>query len=407
MSNSISIDVMEGFRLKLDNELRNILAYWKDNTIDYENGGFYGKIDGCNSVHKKASKGIILNARILWAFSRAGNFYGTQDFDFEIERAFNYLYLNFKDGLYGGVFWEVDYKGQPSNKKKQVYAQAFCLYALSEYYKYSKNPRAFRWANEIFELLEKHAFDRKYKGYFEAFSQNWDALDDVRLSQKDLNAPKTTNTILHVLEAYTTFFEISKKQEVKNALENLIQLFYRDLFNSKNHLRLFFTNDWKSLSSEISFGHDIEAAWLLVHAARVIDNSNLFGKMKSLLKEVCTTFINQALDTEFGVINARDERTASIDKDRHWWPQAEAIVGLLYHWQLNGESNNFNIALEIWQFIEDNIIDYSEGEWFFRVDKNGMPYRNENKVGPWKCPYHNTRALVEGMGIIDDLKHSN
>ncbi|NKI33306.1 N-acylglucosamine 2-epimerase [Muricauda sp. DJ-13] len=396
----MSIKELEGLRSSLENELQNVLRYWKDNTVDFENGGFYGKIDSSNLIHKKAPKGIILNTRILWSFCRASNFYNHREFDFEIERAFGYLNEKFRDNLHGGVFWEVDYAGIPTNKKKQVYAQAFCLYALTEYYKYSKNPEAFAWANEIFELLEKHAYDRRLGGYFEAFSRTWETLEDVRLSQKDLNAPKTTNTILHVLEAYTNFYEVSNKAEVKLALEKLIQLFHEKLFNSQNHLKLFFTNDWKSLSSEISYGHDIEAAWLVLLACKVIANDRLYLKTKSLLKDVCKTFINEALDNEFGVINSKNSRTQQIDSDRHWWPQAEAMVGLIYNWKLNRVTNDFKIVQQIWQFTEDNIIDHKLGEWYFRVDSSGKPYESENKVGPWKCPYHNTRALIEILELV-------
>lgn len=388
------------FSEKIETELDNILKYWQANTIDHENGGFLGKIDNDNIVHKKAPKSIILNSRLLWTFSKACNHYNNSIYDEECMRAFKYLKNNFKDNRYGGVYWELDYLGSPVNKRKQIYAQAFTIYALAEYYKYSKNPEALVWANEIYDLIETRSLDKKGAGYLEAFNEDWSAIDDMRLSEKDLNAPKTTNTHLHILEAYTTLYEVGKNSLVKKSVQYLLELFINKIFHYNNHLKLFFTADWKNLSSEISYGHDIEAVWLMVLAARTIKDDELIAKTEKLHKEVSKTFINEALDQEFGVINAKDAATNELDSDRHWWPQAEAIVGLIYNWKITDDASYFSISQQIWEFTTAHIIDTENGEWFFRVDKEGVPYRTENKVGPWKCPYHNSRALMEVSKMI-------
>ena len=259
----------DGFTLELEIELKKILDFWQNNTLDSKNGGFVGRIDHYNNVIDEAPKGIILNTRILWTFSRANNYYKDARYAKECQRAFEYLYEHFDDKTNGGVFWEVDHTGKPTNRRKQSYAQAFCIYALSEYYKYSKNSKALIWAMQLFNLLEEKAYDIEYGGYIEAFDENWQNIEDLRLSEKDLNAPKTTNTILHILEAYTTLFEITGNAQVEHSLERLISLFLDRIFNYQNHLQLFFTKDWKAISTEISYGHDIEAAWLICHAARI------------------------------------------------------------------------------------------------------------------------------------------
>ena len=390
------------FTLELEIELKKILDFWQNKTLDTEHDGFVGRIDHNNNVIEDSPKGIILNTRILWAFSRANNFYGDSRYDKECLRAFEYLYDHFDDKTSGGVYWEVDYKGIPINRRKQVYAQAFCIYALSEYYKYSKNAKALIWALELYNLLEEKAFDKEFDGYIEAFDENWKSIQDLRLSEKDLNAPKTTNTILHILEAYTTLYEITGDDQVEHALKRLITLFLDIIFNYQNHLKLFFTKEWKTMSTEISYGHDIEAAWLLCHAARILGDSTLIHKTDEMLVSVVKTFTSEAIDMDFGIWNAKDSENKVIDKDKHWWPQAEAMVGLCYAWIKTKDISYFNSSRQIWEFTKANIIDAKNGEWFFRVNANGDPYTFEDKVGPWKGPYHNSRALIEIISVLNE-----
>jgi len=181
----------------------------------------------------------------------------------------------------------------------------------------------------------------------------------------------------------------------------LITLFLGRIFNYQNHLKLFFTKDWKTMSTEVSYGHDIEAAWLICHAARILGDPIMVNKTDEMLVTVVKTFTSEAIDLDFGICNAMDSENQVIDKDKHWWPQVEAMVGLCYAWRKTNDNSYFNIIREIWKFIKTNIIDSKNGEWFFRVNANGDPYTSEDKVGPWKCPYHNSRALIEIISILN------
>ncbi len=376
-------------------ELANILNYWTKNSIDQKYGGFVGRINHFNEIVEKSPKGIILNSRILWTFSAASNHYQNNNYATKCNRAYNYLRDYFRDITYGGVYWEVNYLGKPLQNRKQTYAQAFTIYALSEYYKYSKNEEALSWAFELFEVLEQNTKDQKLGGYIEAFDQDWSPIEDMRLSYKDLNAPKTMNTHLHILEAYTTLFEVSNNDKVGNALKELINLFLENFVSEKDHFKLFFSKNWKNLSHEVSFGHDIETAWLLIHAARILHDDSYIRKTESLSIKIADTFLKEALDKDFGVLNSINVQTNEIDFDKHWWPQAEAVVALLYVWRITAKEKYLIAAKRIWDFICNTIIDNSNGEWFFRVNRLGDPYINENKIGLWKCPYHNSRACIE------------
>ena len=389
------MEKFDTIKASFKNELENILTYWKNNTIDTQNGGFIGHIDYPDIKKPEANKGIILNSRILWSFAAASNFYKDNRYAELCERSYNYLKNYFQDTKYGGVFWEVDYKGNPVNKRKQVYAQAFTIYALSEYYLFSKNKEVKDWAIEIFELIEKHAFDSKFDGYIEAFNEDWSPIEDMRLSEKDDNEAKTMNTHLHVLEAYTTLYKIHPTEKVKNALEGLLNVFLDKFLNPNGHLELFFDEEWNLKSTVYSYGHDIETAWLLIEAAKVLKKPTLLKKTEDAAILITDTFISEAIDKDGAVINEINTKTGALDTNRHWWQQAEAIVGLYYAYQINKNEKYVDVASKIWTFIDEKVIDHKHGEWFWLIDENGNYNPKDEKVGMWKCPYHNSRAGIQ------------
>ena len=388
------INEYKKLKKELNVELKNILSYWIENTIDKEFGGFLGKRDHFNKVVEKASKGVILNTRILWSFSAATNHLKTDTYKDVCDRSFKYLKDFFNDKINKGVYWEVDYLGNPINKRKQVYAQSFTIYALSEYYLFSKNEEAKTWAIELFNQLEKYAKDSVNEGYFEAFNEDWSPIEDMRLSDKDMNASKTMNTHLHVLEAYTSLLKIYDNNELKASLKMLVKVFLEKFLNTKNHYELFFDDNWNLLSNSVSYGHDIEAAWLVIDAAKLIDDSELLHLSEEVAVKVADTFLLEAIDKEGAVINEKNLTTNHIDTDRHWWPQVEALVGLKYANDLKSDEKYISSSLKIWDFTKKNLIDHKNGEWFFRVDEKGNVYKSEDKVSMWKAPYHTSRACI-------------
>lgn len=380
--------------VNLAEELEQILNYWVNNTIDNLHGGFVGERDNFNKLVPNAPKGIILNSRILWSFSAASNHYKSNKYKSICERSYNYLHTFFNDKKNGGVFWELDATGKPTNKRKQVYAQAFMIYALSEYYIFSKNKEVLDWAINLYNLIEKHANEPIYKGYIEAFNEDWSPIEDMRLSDKDENEAKTMNTHLHVLEAYTNLYKVYKNEGLKHHLTNLIQLFFDKFIAANNHLLLFFDEQWNSKSNIISYGHDIETAWLLIEAAKVIENESLIKKTEEKAVLIANTFLEEGIDTDGGVFYEYHPTSKILDDDKHWWPQAEAIVGLYYAFSITGNEKYEQQAFKILNFIQKNIIDKKNGEWLWRVHKNGKPYTTDYKMGMWKAPYHNSRACI-------------
>lgn len=376
-------------RTELSAELGdNILHYWTTRMVDHSRGGFFGRRDGFDQLDPDADKGVILNTRILWTFSQAAREYSTDCLPLA-ERAYDYLRQHFVDHEKGGVYWQLDCNGKPVNSKKQIYAQAFAVYALSEYYLATRNQGSLDLAIGIYQLIEQHSFEPKFNGYLEAFDRDWNLLEDLRLSDKDANEKKTMNTHLHVLEAYTNLLRCWPAPQLREKLGNLIEIFCARILNADLHFGLFFDEQWNLKSDEISYGHDIEGSWLLHEAAVVLDDQDLIGQTSDIAVKMVDVAMSQGLDSDGGLMNE------AHDSDKHWWPQAEALVGLVNAWQLTGNSIYFDNALKVWQFIKDRLIDRKNGEWYWRVNREGVVNFSEDKAGPWKCPYHNGRAMLE------------
>jgi cellobiose epimerase len=394
---------MEQYKKEAAQELMQILSYWKTHTLDHAQGGFVGRIDNEGNVYTDAPKGSVLNSRILWTFSAAYNHTGKEEYRAIADRAYRYLRDHFIDQQYGGVYWTVDHNGTPIDAKKQIYTLSFAVYGLSEYYLGSSNKEeARRLAIELYEAIVKHSYDHQYGGYIEALSRDWQVLEDLRLSAKDANEKKSMNTHLHLLEGFTNLYRIWPDEGLKKRLAELIHLFLHTIIDAKtNHLILFFDEAWTPKSSMVSYGHDIEAAWLLQEAAEVIGDEEFLEQVKDRSVKVARAAL-RGLDKDGGLWYEYDPATGHLVKEKHWWPQGEAMVGFFNAWQNTGEEAFLEASLNSWCFTKKYIIDKQYGEWFWGV-KDDYSIMPEDKVGLWKCPYHNSRACLEIMRRI----HSN
>jgi cellobiose epimerase len=397
------IDVLQQYRKEMKQELEDILSYWMKYTIDTQNGGFVGKIDHDNKVHPEAPKGSVLNSRILWTFSAAYSLTRKEEYLKVAERAFQYLAEYFMDKDYGGVFWTVNYKGEPLDTKKQIYALSFAVYGLSEFYQASKNEKALSSANDIYSDIVKYSYDKKNGGFIEALTRDWKEITDMRLSVKDANEKKSMNTHLHVLEAFFNLYKVSPSEALKLHLQELVELFADRIISDKtNHLVLFFDDEWKQRSDVVSYGHDIEAAWLIQKAREATDDQALWG----LIRRRSVALANAAaegLDEDGGLWYEFNQKKNHLIKQKHSWPQAEAMIGFFNTWQNTGEEKYLRQSLKSWEFVKKHIHDKNGGEWYWGVYEDYSPMKNEDKVGVWKCPYHNTRACIEIINRINSL----
>ena len=384
----------------------NILSFWQERMVDYQQGGFYGRIDGYNVLHPDAEKGAVLNARILWTFAAAARVLNNTPYRILAARAYDYLMQWFMDREQGGVYWSLNADGTPLDTKKQTYAIAFAIYGLAEYVRLTNNQEALNAAIRLFEDLEAHAYkwdnekmSKCKNGYVEALTRDWQPIADMRLSEKDENGVFTMNTHLHVLEAYTNLYRVLKnvqrddvqgtKERITKQLRTLIDIFANRIFDpATGHLMLFFDEKWQPSNTHTSPGHDIEAAWLLHEALEVLGDEEL---------------LNQTLPVIHSLAQAAEE---DIMDEKEWWCYAEAVVGYIDQWKLYQEEKPIesNINLELaemaFHYIQTHLMDRENGEWFWTILPDGTPDRTHDKAGFWKCPYHNSRMCIE---IIERL----
>lgn len=398
----------------LDTLEKNILPFWL-NFQDEENGGFYGQMTGEGKLVKDANKGGILNARILWSFSAAYRVLRKPEYLAAATRAKDYILKYFIDPVYGGTYWELDCKGNPVDTKKQFYAIGFTIYGLSEYARATGDMEALTMALKLFDVIEEHSLDTVYNGYIEACTREWGEIADMRLSELDENYPKSQNTHLHIIEPYTNLFrcmtemeangvaiDLGVKGKVEVALRNLIDIFCDKILNPEtHHLDLFFENDWTRGADALeSYGHDIECSWLMHESALVLGDKDVLAKVEPIVQLVAKAS-EKGLNEDGSMVHEANLDTGYVDVDRHWWVQAETVVGFYNIYQYFGDEAALQKAQNCWQYIKDNLIDAEGGEWFWSRDPERNINRKDDKAGFWKCPYHNSRMCLE---LIERIK---
>ena len=379
---------------KAKTELINILDYWLKNTIDKENGGFIGEINHQNVINNNSEKGAVLNARILWSFSAAYAVEKNPEYLKTAKRAFQYIKDYFFDKEFGGIFWSLQADGKPKDTKNQIYAIAFVIYGLSEFYKIFKNEDALELAQSLFYKIELYSKDYKNKGYLEAFTRDWQEIEDLRLSEKDANEKKTMNTHLHIVEAYANLYLIWPNPKLKDSIKEILEVIALYFINKYTwHLKLFFDENWKEKEDVISYGHDIEAAWLLQWCAEAIEDEVLIKNYQKYAVAFADA-TKEGLDADGGLWYEYEPKEQKLIAEKHWWPQAELWIGMINAWQLTQNEEFLDITEKNFEFVEKYIIDLKKGEWIWGVYADYSPILKD-KAGFWKCPYHNSRACIE------------
>ncbi len=371
----------------------NILPFWTANMIDTTRGGFFGRIDGLNQVYPDADKGGILNARILWTYSAAFTITGDSSHLLIARRARDYIVNHFLDRENGGAYMSVRADGSPGDTRKQVYTNAFFIYALSEYSDASGDIESLDEALSLFHVLEQYATDREYNGYYELFSQKWERLRERMIGETSEKDEKTMNTHLHLLEAYANLYRLSGDRLVGERLRNLIGIFLEKIIDKNtSHLICFMDRNWNSTSTIHSYGHDIESSWLLYEAAVILGDKELIARAEKASLKIAGAAA-EGYQPDGSMLTEKDFATGHISARRSWWEQAETVVGYLNAFELSGDEDYLMKSMKSWEYIKNNFIDKEKGGWFSYISDKGVP--SGDKGGYWICPYHNGRMCIE------------
>lgn len=404
------------FYNSISNELfQNILPYWDKYSKDEKNTGFFGKIDNDNVQDAECQRSIVMTSRFLWTYSAVARFTKDAKYLAMADFAYKVIIEKYFDKENDGVYWSIMPDGTPKVDKKQIYGEAFCCYGLSEYaaavQELKKDEElaatAMNKALDIYNLLENHALDKENGGYIEACAKNWSQTNDMILSPKDMNCPKSMNTNLHVMEAYTNLYRTlpvvfadskSIQAEVGQSLANLITVTQEKIVQKNAHLGMFFDMDWNLLADEISYGHDIEASWLLWEAACELKDEELKEQIRDDVIKMAEVALDEGFDKENGCLEnflLHSTTNPKRDRTRVWWNQAEAMNGFYNAWQMTGHQKYQEACIQQWNWIQNHQVDNTNGEWWSALDQNGTPILSEDKGGNWKTSYHNGRTCLE------------
>ena len=392
--------LMKNLREEIVRDLRgNILPFWKKYAVD-PTGGFQGGLNYDGTPRPNAQKGLVLNARILWTFSTAYRLFGEKEDLAMANRAQHYLINRFIDKTHGGAFWTLRADGTPGNTDKQTYGIAFAIYGLAEHYRATRNEESLQKAIELYQSLEKYAFDPEFGGYIESFTRDWQK--PARYGYDgDGTSPKTMNTHLHVLEAFTNLYRVWPDESLRKQFKALTEIVIDKILNQETwHEMLFFTRDWVNKEDIVSYGHDIEFAWLLDEAGKVLNDKPLREKIEKISVKVAEVQMNEGLNPDGSMLS--EKKGDHVQRNLSWWPQAETVVGFVNAYQLSGDKKFLLGAAKTWDWIKTHMIDREYGEWYGTVLENGTPMQRGEKGSLWRCPYHNSRM---GFEIYERFEH--
>ncbi len=388
----------------LTNELKlhltkKILPFWEKLT-DWDRGGFYGYVDRNLDVKTEAYKGCILNSRVLWTFATAARVLGNPEYLRYARHAFDFM-ARFEDGEKGGVYWSVTAEGEPLDRTKHTYCQAFAIYGLAAYMRAvgEADPRyalARERAFRLFDVIEGPCSDEG--GYGEAFEPDFVPVgneklsDNPKLMERGEVASRTMNTLLHVLEAYAEFYRAVPDERIRQAGVACLERFLHVMYNAPaRRLEVFYDRDYRSLLDMQSYGHDIEGSWLMWDAVEAMIPENERAPYRAMCLNLAEATCARAF-TDHGMENEIVE--GEVEHTRVWWVQAETMLGFDNAYDLSGDPVWKDRVQKQWQYVQDVIVDPREGsEWYWSTDENGVP-TDKPIVEEWKCPYHNGRMCL-------------
>ena len=375
----------------------NILDWWL--TLRDPRGGFFGEVLSSGEIRQDAPRGAILNARIIWAFSAAYQLLPKPEYREAAIAAGEWFLAHFCDAEHGGVYWSVTATGERLDDKKQLYAQGFAIYGLSELYKVTRDPKVLAAAAALFQVVEDRFADREHGGYIEALARDFSPLEDMSLSAHDINADKTMNSHLHIMEAYANLYKVWPAPALKEALVRLIDLTCTRIMAPDGHLQLYFRRDWSVIPAAVSYGHDIETSWLLLECAFATRDIDVISRVRTFAASLGRAG-NEGLLPDGSMLYEKLP-DGTLDESRQWWVQAETVVGNLWLWKYHGDDGAADRAMVCWAYIRDRLVDRDGGDWYWAILPDGTPDLAQPKAGFWKCPYHNARMCLEILKLFD------
>lgn len=409
-----------------------VLDKWYPMSMDTVDGGFLTSFTYDFKVMENQDKMIVTQARHTWTNAKAAELYPQVAwYKTGAHHGFEFLRDKMWDHQYGGFYSLVNREGNPKEDAvqgeagKNAYGNAFGIYACAAYYKESGDTAGLNLAKKAFWWLEAHSHDAVRKGYVMYMST-----DGTPLSRKPDTPPnsalgyKDQNSSIHILEALTELYKVWPDTLVKNRLDEMLHIVRDVLVGTKGYLTLFVYPDWTPVSfrdsardiimkrqylDEVSFGHNIETAYLMLEAADALGMKDDPATLKVSKQLVDHTIENGWDDSVGGFYDAGyyfkgADTITIIEPTKNWWAQAEGLNSLLMMADLfpNDPHHYYDLFKRQWNYIDTYLIDHEHGDWYSGGLDKDPGQKLQPKGNIWKGVYHHFRAL---MNVTHRLRH--
>jgi mannobiose 2-epimerase len=376
-----------------------ILPYWFDTAQDKEHGG-YLLSDDQRGRRPATEKQLVTQTRMIWGFAHAhlkGFSTPQRNYLKAAEQGYRFLQDHFLDPQYGGYYWKTDLAGQATDARKIVYGQSFVIYALVEYYRASGDKEALRRAMALYQTLQDKAHDRKHIGWLEHFQRDWQPiLDHAASVEVEVAGCKSANTHLHLMEALAELCEASRDAQVKKSLAEAVRI-NQEYFYPKNAGQSCFHRqlDWQPVtdpkSAGLSYGHNVEFAWLMVRAQQVLRTKPAWPQFYAHLDHA----LKYGYDHQRGGLYNRgaDDQPAT-QTDKVWWVQSEMMAALADALKHQPNPAYARALEQLVHFINEFQADPADGIWLDTVTAEGKP-KSPVKASSWKANYHDVRGIIK------------
>jgi len=376
-----------------------VFPYWYDTAQDRTNGG-YQLADDLSSKSAAKEKQLVTQSRMVWGFSHAhlrGFGDAKQDYLAAARQGYQFLRDHFFDPTHGGYYWKTDLAGKPTNERKIVYGESFVIYALVEYYRASGDHAALDRALELYQTLESHAHDQKNGGWAEHFQRDWTPIGRGESgAEVEVAGLKSANTHLHLMEALTELYAVTGDPDVGRSLAEALHI-NATYFYPKNPGQSCFHRepDWGFVtdpkSAGLSYGHNVEFAWLMARAELVLGRTPSWDHFQAHVDHALRYGYDHDLG---GVYNRGSDDQPASQTDKVWWVQSEMMAALTD--SLRHQANPAHAAAleSLIKFIWKYQVDPKDGIWLDTVTKDGQP-KATGKAHSWKANYHDVRAMMK------------
>ena len=384
-----------------------VLPYWYDRCVDWERGGYVLADDALKPATPATEKMIVTQARMVWGFAHAwrkGFRDPQRDYLRAARRGYQFLLEKFRDPANGGYYWKTDLAGQPVNDRKYLYGQAFVVYAFVEYFRASEDPVALRHAMDLYQAIQEHCHDRKHGGWGEHHTRDWEllAVQDPRI-EVEVAGLKSANAHLHWMEALAELADARPEDAaVRKSLAEALKLNQKWFYPKQAGKAAFHRQpDWKPVtdpkSAGLSYGHNVEFAWLMIRAEEVLDRRPSWAHFEAVLDHA----LRYGTDAARGGLYNRgvDDQPAS-DTDKVWWSQSEFMAALTDGLKHRDDPAYREALVKTIGFLRRHMINAADGIWLDTVTAEGQP-KSSAKAHNWKANYHDVRAIVKFIEAFD------